>query len=247
LWSDKKYLDQETPWLLRPLARLIIAWLRRFDYRAAQTVDHFIANSVEVQQRIKRFYGRESTLIQPFVNTAFWQPTRPKQDYFLLAGRLHAHKNNEIIVEIFNQLGWPLHIVGTGRQESYLRSIAKPNSIFLGRVSDEVLRDEYSGAEGFIYPQLEDFGLMPLEAAACGTASLGLAQGGSLETIIPGQTGELFQETTVNAITEKLVSWDPGKYDAAALRAHAEKFSEEVFKQKISTFIEELSKVHVSQ
>src|ERR1051326_3714298 len=166
LWSDAEYVNQEVPAALKWLIKPFLAWMRKWDYRGAQRVNYFIANSLEVQKRIKEYYGRDSEVIYPGVDTNFWKPTTAKQDYFLIVGRLQAHKKNDLIVELFNELGLPLHIAGIGRQENYLRSIAKNNIKFLGRISDEQLRDEYSGAKAVIFPQVEDFGLVPIEAAA---------------------------------------------------------------------------------
>lgn len=241
LWSDFDYVNQEVPFLLRWTAKLFLWQMKKWDFNAAQKVDFFIANSREVQERIKKYYKHDSVVIYPPIDINFWKPTIGKGDYFLLAGRLQAHKRNDLIVEIFNELGLPLHIVGTGRQEQYLKSIAKPNIKFYGRVSDEGLRDQYSGAKGFIYPQLEDAGLMPLEAAACGTATIGLAKGGTLETVIPGETGELFADYDKEKIKQLITSWQPNKYSTDVLRAHAEKFSKEKFKQNILEFINENS------
>jgi glycosyltransferase involved in cell wall biosynthesis len=240
LWMSEGYLDQELPSILtpfKPLVSFLVELLRRWDLASSKRVTYFIANSAEVQRRIKQFYNRESVVIHPFVNISFWRPTKPKSDYFLIAGRLHAHKNNELVIEIFNELQWPLHVIGTGRQEEFLRSIAKDNIQFFGKVSDEVLRDEYSGAKGFIYPQLEDFGMIPLEAAACGTASIGLAQGGSLETIIPGVTGELFAQPDKELIKQQILSWNETRYQQADLIQHATKFSKENFQAKMREFI----------
>lgn len=241
LWSDSQYVAQEVPAILKPFAKVFLSWMKRWDYAMTQKIDFLIANSKEVQNRIKHYYNRESEIIYPGIDTAFWYPSKPKQDYFLVAGRLQAHKHNELIIEIFNELGLPLHVVGIGRQEEYLRSIAKPHIKFLGRVVDEVLRDEYSGARAFMYPQLEDFGLMPLEAAACGTATIGLAKGGSLETVIPGVTGELFTDYNKDTIKKIILEWNAEKYQPPLLRAHAEKFDVEVFKKKIQEFV--ISKV----
>jgi len=237
LWVDKNYFGQEVPKILRPIARPIINLMKKWDYKGAQRVTFFIANSKEVQKRIKQYYGRDSEVVYPFVDTKFWKPTMAKQDYFLIVGRLQAHKHNDRIIEIFNELGLPLHVVGTGRQEKYLRSIAKDNIKFFGRVPDEQLRDEYSGAKGLVFPQLEDFGLVPLEAAACGTATLGLAAGGNLETIAPGVTGELFEGNDGNIIKNMILQWDPQKYTAENLRCHAEKFGKERFKRQVSNLI----------
>ncbi len=240
LWLSEGYLNQELPVVLKPLKFIIVfivRVMRHWDFYHSQKVTYFIANSNEVRNRIQKFYKRDSVVIHPFANTSFWRPTKSKENYFLIAGRLHAHKNNELVIEIFNELGWPLHVIGTGRQEEYLRSIAKDNIQFFGKVSDEALRDEYSGARGFIYPQFEDFGMMPIEAAACGTASLGLAEGGSLETIVPGVTGELFAKPEKELIKQAILSWDQSKYLATDLIGHAGKFSREEFQAKMKDFI----------
>ena len=210
-----------------------------------------LANSVEVKNRIKEYYNREVEVVYPFVDTEFWKSDMraksinnslspntltlsPDPGYFLIGGRLQAHKDAEQIIRLFNELHIPLHVVGAGTHEKYLRSIAKPNIVFLGRVSDEVLRDEYSGAQGFIFPQLEDFGLMPLEAASCGTTTIGLAKGGTLETVIV--TGELF-DGSMGLLQQIITSWDPGKYSQEALRANAEKFSKEKFNKRIGEIV----------
>jgi len=312
LWTEPDYVKQEVPMILRPFARLFISKMKKWDYNGAQRVTKFIANSKEVQSRIKKYYNRDSEIIYPFIDTSFWHPVFPipllakegagevmsdgetslssrrhseprvhprgeeslyrddeilrsaalpqndavSRSYFLLAGRLQAHKQNDVIVEIFNELGLPLHVVGTGRQENYLKLIAKPNISFLGHVNDERLREEYSGAKVLIYPQLEDFGLMPLEAAACGTPTLALGRGGALETVVPGITGELFGQSVVSPlmrcpenqtayesaiyksqIKSLILSCSPQKYSLENLRAQAEKFSKAKFKQRILNFV----------
>lgn len=231
LWIDKEYVNHEVPFLIRPLARYILFKMRKWDLNGSKRVSLFIANSKEVQKRIKDAYERDSEVIYPGVDTEFWRPTRSKNDYFLIAGRLQTHKNNELALEVFNSLGIPLHIVGTGRQEKYLKSLAKPNVTFLGAVDDNKLRDEYSGALGFIYPQVEDFGLMPLEAAACGTATIALNKGGALETVLSGVTGEFFNDK--NELKQIILNWQSQKYFAEALLRQAQKFSKERFKENI--------------
>lgn len=237
LWVDPNHAYKEIPFFLRWLARIYMTWLKGWDLRKAKQVDYFIANSSEVQKRIKKYYGRDSEVITPFIESNFWKPTRSKGDYFLVAGRLQYAKGIEHVIEVCNTLNLPLHIVGTGRYEEHLKSIAKSNVTFLGRVSDEQLRDEFSGARGFVYPQLEDFGIMPLEAAACGTATLGLGQGGSLETIVPGQTGELMNELSTAEIQKFLTSWDETKYSQEQLINHAKSFDKAIFQQKVQDFI----------
>lgn len=237
LWVDPEHAYKEIPRFLHVFARWYFQWLKRWDLRVANKVDFFIANSVEVQKRIKQFYNRESEIITPFVDTQFWKPTTAKKDYFLIAGRLQYAKGLDIVVKTFNEMKLPLHVVGSGRYEHELKAMAGNNITFLGRLSDEQLRDEYSSALGFIYPQFEDFGIMPLEAAACGTPTIGLAKGGSLETIIPGKTGELIQDITIETLVDVVSGWEPQTYEQDTLVMHANRFSKEEFKRKFSNFI----------
>ncbi len=245
LWSDEKYVNQEVPKVLRWLVRPMLSLMKKWDYNGAQRVNQFIANSQEVQGRIQRYYQRTSTVVYPFVDTEFWKPIKQKSDYFLIVGRLQAHKKNDLIVEIFSALGgsasggndskFNLHVVGTGRQEEYLKFIAEPNIKFLGQLDDYQLREEYSGAKAVIYPQIEDFGLVPLEAAACNTPTLAYCQGGALETIIPGITGEFFESYDKEKIQQIILNWKPEKYRTEALQLQVEKFGKEKFKEKIKT------------
>jgi glycosyltransferase involved in cell wall biosynthesis len=231
LWSEPNYINQEAPIFLRGLVKMFIKWMKKWDFNRAQKIDFFIANSKEVQNRIKEFYKRDSEIIYPFIDTSFWRTTLQKKDYFLIAGRLQAHKNNEMVINLFNELNLPLHVDGAGRQEKYLKSIAGPNIKFSGRLGDKELRDEYSGALALIYPQIEDFGLMPIEAAACGTPAIGLAKGGSLETILQGKTGEHFKDFA--DLKNTILNFDYKKYLSEDLKNHANNFSFEKFKTSI--------------
>jgi glycosyltransferase involved in cell wall biosynthesis len=249
LWFDKNYVKDEVPFLLRPFVSYILSRMKKWDLAGSKRVTNFIANSKEVQSRIKEVYDRDSEVIYPGIDVGFWSnqksdsPTgeqKKKSDYFLIAGRLQPHKNNEIVVEVFNELGLPLHVVGTGRQEEYLRSIAKKNITFFGALDDIKLRDEYSGALGYIYPQVEDFGLMPLEAAACGTGVIALGQGGALETVLPEVTGEFFNNQ--NDLKQIIQNWQPQKYSTNGLKTQSQKFSKEKFKESILIFIRDVER-----
>ncbi len=240
LWIDKDYINQEVKWFFRPGVKLFLWWMKKWDSKGSKTVNIFIANSKEVQKRIAEVYSRDSEVIYPAIDTDFWKPTQAKQNYFLVAGRLQAHKRIDFIVECFNELNLPLHVVGTGRQESYLKSISGPNIKFLGYVSDDKLRDEYSGAIAFIYPQVEDFGLMPLEAAACGTPTLAFARGGALETVISGVTGEFFESYNKLKVKEIVLDWQQTKYKQEELWNQALKFNKDAFKNKIHNLIDSL-------
>lgn len=246
LWSDREYIEQEVPRIVRWPAKLFLWWLKRWDLRAASRVDVFLANSAETQARIKKYYGKDSQVVYPFVDVEFWnqhsdkkQETRNK--YFLIAGRLHAHKHNELVVEACTELGLQLHVVGAGRDEAHLKSIAGPTITFLGRVSDERLREEFANAQAYIYPQLEDFGLMPIEAAAAGTPTIGISEGGSRETIIPGVTGEWFTRGNKDELKVVLQDWEKDRYSGEELRRHAEKFNKEKFRKEIIRNVNEFT------
>lgn len=238
LWTEPEYIVQEVPSLLRPLVRFFLYWLKKYDFDSAQKPDVLVANSVEVAHRIKRIYNRETFIINAFIDTDFWKPTVPKGDYFLVAGRLVKHKDFDKVITAFNDLQIPLVVAGTGAAESELQKIAGPNIRFTGWVSDENLRDLYSGAKGFMYPQFEDFGLMPLEAAACGTASLALAKGGSLETVISGKTGLLIEDMNPETIKSAVSLWEESTFTQQALLDHSQKFSKTVFTEKIINLVQ---------
>lgn len=237
LWSEPEYVKQEAPRLLLPLVKLILFWMKKWDLNGSKRVKVFIANSLEVKKRIFEYYQRNSEVIYPFVDTKFWQSTKTKADFFLLVGRLQPHKNNEFVIKIFNDLGKKLHVVGTGRQEEYLKSIAHGNIKFLGRLSDSELRNEYSEAKAIIYPQVEDFGLVPLEGALCGTPTIAFAKGGALETVVSGVTGEFFSSHNSNELFQILQNFKGSKYLNTNLVNRASEFSKEVFVKKILNLV----------
>ena len=242
LWSDREYIEQEVPFIVRWPAKLFLWWFKRWDLLAAKNVDVFLANSAETQARIKKYYGRDSQVVYPFVDMEFWkQHSDKKQEtknkYFLIAGRLHAHKHNDLVVEACTELGLRLHVVGAGRDEAHLKSIAGPTITLLGRVSDEQLRREFAYAEAYIYPQLEDFGLMPIEAAAAGTPTIGINEGGSRETIVPGTTGDWFTRGNKEELKALLQKWDKSRYSREELQKHAEKFSKELFSETVKAAV----------
>jgi glycosyltransferase involved in cell wall biosynthesis len=241
LWVEGKgYVNNELPALLRPFKfalRLTLSALRRWDYQAAQKVDYFIANSENTKQRIKQYYKRESQVIHPFVDTEFFYPTVEKGNYFLLAGRLQAHKRADIVIKAFNELQLPLKIAGTGRAVEKLQKIAGPTIEFFGRVSDEELRDLYSGAQAYIFPQEEDFGMMPLEAMACGTPVIAYGKGGALETVTSGKTGVFFDAQEPGQVIRAVRNLQSMRFASEDLFERAQQFSKTVFEQKIRNFV----------
>jgi len=240
IWMDAdKYLNEEVPGILRPLAKLFLKHFKKWDYVAAQRVNYFIANSQNTKEHIKKYYHRESIVIHPCVDDAYFYPTTAKEDYFLMAGRLQHHKRGDLVIEAFNKSGLPLKVAGTGRALESLKAKANKNIEFLGRVSDDELRDLYSSAKAFIFPQEEDFGIMPLEAMACGTPVIAYGKGGALETVIDGKTGIFFYEQNAGSLLVALDKFNSLNFYAEDLFARSMEFSKETFKVKIKNAVEE--------
>ncbi|OGE79776.1 MAG: hypothetical protein A2660_00680 [Candidatus Doudnabacteria bacterium RIFCSPHIGHO2_01_FULL_45_18] len=240
LWTDPDYLSRQPyPVLFRWLGKFFLPKLKRWDLAAAQRPTFFIANSVNVQNRIKTFYGRDSVVIPPPVDTQFFRQTSSKQDYFFTASRLEPYKKIEVVIAAFNELRWRLKIAGTGTIIDKLQVMAKSNIEFLGRVSDEDLRQYYSESRAFIFPTVEDAGIMILEAAACGTPVIAYRAGGALETIIQGTTGEFFNEQTPQSLITALRNFYPAQYQSQTIRQHALRFDKKNFQQKIKAYVEE--------
>ncbi|GIL08754.1 MAG: glycosyl transferase [Chloroflexota bacterium] len=228
---------------LRPL----MAALRRWDYAAAQRVTHFIAISTEIRQRIARYYGRESVIIYPPVDTARFQPSATVEDYFLVVSRLIPYKRIDLAVQAATRLGVPLKVAGRGRDLEQLRALAGPTVEFLGYVPDDALPDLMARCKAFIFPGLEDFGITPVQAQAAGRPVIAYGGGGALDTVLPGVTGEHFTQPTVEALMAVMAGFDAGRYRPARLRAHAERFDSGVFSAQITSFVEQAQAVFQQQ
>jgi glycosyltransferase involved in cell wall biosynthesis len=239
IWQYEAYRARES---LTPAADLVlprvIALLKRWDYAAAQRVDHFIAISTEIQERIRRIYRRDSTIIFPPVDLRRFRPAAgPAGDYFLTGGRHIPYKRLDLAVRACTELSLPLVVFGEGRDRRALEKIAGPTVRFVGRVSWEELGPLYAGARAFIFPGLEDFGIAPLESQAAGRPVIAFGGGGALDTVLPGRTGELFGEQTVASLAAVLRQFDSGTYDPAVCRENAERFSIQRFESELRTFL----------
>jgi glycosyltransferase involved in cell wall biosynthesis len=233
-YSERESLSKEVDGALRPL----LGPLRRWDYDAAQRVHHFVAISREIQDRIRRFYNRDSVVIYPPVDINRFSPSADGPgDYYLAGGRLIPYKRTDLAVRACSELGLRLLVFGDGRDREALKRMAGPSVTFLGRVPDDELARLYAGARAFIFPGLEDFGIAPLEAQAAGRPVIAFAGGGALETVIPGQTGEFFPKQTVASLVQALSAFKPDEYDPAACRSNAERFREERFVDELQCFI----------
>jgi len=233
-------------WWLRVYAGVVNHFLRMYDFRQAQKVDVFVANSQEVQRRIKKFYRRESVVINPPVDLPKLKVQSEKlkvKEYYLAGGRLERAKNFDLIIQACEDLGKRLKIYGGGSQEDYLKSLAGAKTEFLGRVSDEEKERLIAGCAAFIVAATdEDFGITPVEAMAGGKAVIAFKGGGYLETVIEGKTGIFFEEPTKESLKraiEKFEEWQrQGGFRAEECRRQAEKFSKKKFQEKIKELVE---------
>ncbi|MCD6452244.1 MAG: glycosyltransferase [Acidobacteria bacterium] len=231
----------------RKIVPLFMNYLRTWDVASSRRVDLFVASSKNVKRRIRKYYRREAEVIHPPVDTDFFTPGGEDGGYFLLVSALVPYKRVDLAVATFNQLGLPLLIVGEGPESRRLRKMAKENIRFLGRVSDEKLRELYRGCRALIFPAEEDFGIAPLEAQACGRPVIAYGKGGVLETVIPEETGVLFPEQSVPAMVSAVDKFQRLGFNKEVIRKNALRFSPERFKEGISTFIKEGWERHLKE
>lgn len=235
LWDDShRFIDEfKYPWPIKKLVPVFITYLRIWDKEAACRVDEFVAISDFVRARIKKYYERDTQVIYPPVCTQKYKIADKVGDYFLMVGRLVSYKRFDLAVKVFNAIKKPLKIVGDGPERKRLEKIAGKNIKFLGLVSDYRMPEIYSHAQAVIFPQIEDFGIVPLEAMASGRPVIAYRGGGALETIIDGKTGVFFDDQTEISLAEAIGKYYQTDWNSQAIREHALKFDKEIFKAKI--------------
>ena len=216
----------------------IIHRLRLWDKMSVDRVDNFIANSRTVQQRINKYYRRESDVIYPpaELDSCSLQKTA---DYFAAGGRMVGYKRFDLIIKAFNRLRWPLKVFGDGPELYSLKKMAGPNIEFLGQITDQEKARVLSGARAFIHPQLEDFGITAVEAMACGRPVIAFAQGGASETVIQNETGVFFHEQSWESLLDALLNFNYENWDTNKIREHAYKFDARNFKTSIKKYVED--------
>jgi len=228
--------------LLRPAFAYLDFHLRIWDFAAAKRPDFIIANSKEVQKRIKKFYKRDSIVIYPPVETSHYEKANEIYDYYVISGRLSSYKNFDLVIQLFNNINKELIVIGTGIEEKNLKSIANKNIKFKGKVSNEELHETLSHAKGYIFPvKEEDFGIAPVEALSHGVPVLAHRSGGPLETIIEGQDGLFFDEISLESLTEKFIEFDKkineNFFNRKEISERSQKFNENIFVNKFSEFV----------
>ena len=220
--------------------------LRREDLKSAESVDLFIANSQFVADRIKRIYGREANVVHPMVDYDFFAAadvvTRDAKEegFYLLAGQLVAYKRPDLAVASCLKMGRRLKVVGTGGEIDRLKALAQGSPLveFLGRVSREDLRRAYAEARALLFPGIEDFGIVPLEAQAAGTPVIAFGVGGVRETVVDGETGLFFREPSVDSLCAAMETFEARTWDSARARANAARFTPSAFRHAFRVALE---------
>lgn len=217
--------------------------LRIWDVTTAMRVDHFVANSRFVAQRVRSYYRREADVIPPpvAVDAFHIAPAEEIGPHYLMAGELVHYKRPDLAIEAFNQNGLPLRVIGGGERLEALRKIAGPNITFLGKVPFDQLKQEFARCKALIFPGEEDFGIVPIEVMAAGRPVIAYGRGGALDSVVPGVTGELFAEQTAQALNAAVTRFEAGlaqTLQPQALRRHAEGFSAQAFRERMQAAID---------
>lgn len=245
LYGYQTAIEWQKYWPIKIYGYIVNHFLRMWDYTASHRPDFLIANSIETQRRIQKFYRRDSTVIYPPVSI----PVNMKQQfsdgkkYFVTVSRLARAKHVDLLIEAANKGKFDLHIIGIGRDESFLKSLAGPTVTFLGNLSDELLRDELQGAQAFLFAAVdEEFGIAPVEAMGFGVPVIAFASGGLKETIKEGNNGYLYAELSVESLLQSIkkilhLSVEDQLHMRLAARKEAEQYSEENFKKKFMEFV----------
>lgn len=241
LWSHRRKYTQDPK--LGKFLRFWLAYLQQVDLINAVRPDIYAAISKTVQQRIKKYYHQDSSVIYPPVDTAKFS-FQPAQDYFLLVSRLVPYKNIDLAILAFNQLHQKLIIVGAGREDTRLKQLAGSTITFKGQVTDQELSKLYQYCRALIMPQEEDFGIVSLEAQGSGKPVIALQSGGARETIINNQTGVFFPEATVDSLVSAMKQFNSRSWNQAFIQAQAKKFDTRIFVNNFKNFVEEQWQIH---
>ncbi|MGF1582998.1 MAG: glycosyltransferase [Gemmataceae bacterium] len=242
----ESYFGAEQRSLKSRVIHSILTRLRRWDASTANRVTHFVAISQTVQSRIRQCYGRTSDVIYPPVDTDFYRPqTIRREDYYLVISAFAPYKRLDLAIAACNRLGRRLVVIGTGQAAAQLRGLGGDGISFLGWQPDEVIRDHMCRCRALLFPGEEDFGIVPVEAQACGTPVIAFGKGGATETVIPPHrsqdpTGLWFDEQTEEALVEAITEFESVESDfaPARLRRHAEWFHKDRFREEIRRYVE---------
>ena len=223
------------------LVRPLLKWLRRWDLKRSEDVDRFVAISEHVQKRIERFYGRKSDVVYPPVDTERCRPVANMGpgEFDLIVSALVPYKKVGLAVDAYTASGRPLKVVGVGSGEAVMRGSAGANVEFLGWQSDEAVLALYRRCRMLVFPGEEDFGIVPLEAQACGRPVVAFGRGGALETVVDGVSGLFFEQQDAESLNEAVSRAERVSWDSATIREHAQRFGIEAFIDGLSRSVRE--------
>ena len=223
---------------------IMVPPLRRADFRAAQQVDYFIANSNFIKQRIKTYYQRDAIVIHPPVDIERFSPQKQRADFYVALGRQVPYKRIDLAVQAATKLNLPLKVFGKGPEHQHLQAIAGPTveffSDFQGNASNQEVEKALNQAKGFIFPAEEDFGIVQVEALAAGAPVISYGVGGTLDIVKPPHHGIYFKEQTVEAVVDALKQFERTTFDTDQLTQQARQFDKQLFIQKITNFIRDI-------
>jgi glycosyltransferase involved in cell wall biosynthesis len=240
-WDDcQKYIEEfGFPKIIQRSVPFFMNYIRVWDRVSADRPDEYIANSNFVAGRIKKYYKKESIVINPPVDINKFSISEEKENYFLMVGRLMTYKRFDIAIKAFNILGLPLKIIGRGPDEKRLKKMAMPNIEFTGRLSDEELAKTYSRAKAFIFPQEEDFGIVAIEAMASGKPIIAFRGGDIIEHVEEGRDGIFFDMQSPESLIQCLKKFDPENFDSHQIRERSLGFDRKIFKARIKDHVEQ--------
>ncbi len=238
-WTNEYKDENELKGLKAFAYSPLIKYLREWDKIAADRPGKYIANSLNVKNRIKKYYGMDSEIIYPPVDIDRFRAKKGNANYFLIVSTLTPYKKIDLAIQLFNKIGRKLVIIGDGSQRKYLENIAADNIDFLGFKNDNTVKEYMENCRAFIFPGEDDFGITPVEAMACGKPVLAYAKGGATETVISGKTGEFFFEANVESMEDGLarLMYNEIHYKPMTIRKHARNFSKERFEKEIQSFL----------
>ncbi len=219
---------------------MLVGRLRRWDVASSDGVDLFVANSVNVAERIRRYYERDAVVLHPWVDHAYFTPGEAPGGYYLMVTALVAYKRVDLALEAFAELGEPLVVAGSGPDLTRLAATAPPNVRFTGWVDDAALRDLYRGCRALVFPGEEDFGITPLEAMACGRPVIAYRSGGALETVVDGVTGMFFDAPTAASLAAVVREFESRRFEPDRIRAQAVRFDRTAFLSRFREMVEAL-------
>jgi glycosyltransferase involved in cell wall biosynthesis len=235
-WSEREATLRARSPLVRPALRVLLSRWRQWDWIAAQRVDRYVANSRMTAERVRRYLGRDSTVVHPPVEIDRFAPRAVGEHYVVLA-ELMAHKRLDIAIEAFSRLGLPLVVIGDGPDGRRLRRLAGRTVTFTGRLSDAGVAALLASARALVVTAVEEFGIAAVEALAAGRPVIALGEGGVLESVEPGVTGAFYERNDPAALAETVLAFDALAVDPAACRGAAEHFSVPRFQRRLAAVV----------